>query len=658
MRKKDVLAYAGRTTRSQKDTLIVDKVDICGSEHLIIDLYIDRELVLRVAVSDTDYASYDYSNNTWKKVRSSYKFPYKDNIDHANISSDDSRKLAEYYGGKKEYYKTYSQVICNIEDKAQALKDEIAKEKERKERDHLMKLVPKESKMLKTDIDIYANQGNIIYYKRKGKIAEYHCCQCDSDYTRRIKPSDSYEDAMITPIAKAPRVNETDKCPCCKRTGVLKQVGHAKTTRQRFEILAYQLAKDDTTLVVRGYSVMVERSMYGKYNIHKNLYGISFLRIGYERTYQIWGNSMFRCKRLNINRDSDVHEVRDSDVISKSNLKYYPKNMYKLISNPQWKETLRVVARFETLSAYANAPALETLYKIGLNTICRRIISAGGHTSDIKKNAKTAADILKVSKEGFRYIRSAIGEQDSDRIIDAIRYMESRKIPLSENNIKIMSEFQLYYYPDNKMKLEHVMKYQSLQKLYNYLNKAKEHYSSLQDALTEYYDYIKQRETRRDDLTNTVYLRPKALHATYMNLLEDIEHEKNEKYISEMSEKYRNIRERSENIPKKYTWQQSDMLIRPARSAEEIVMESRLLHHCVGNDAQGYMKRFNEGKGWILVVRHISEPDIPFVTVELVNNSIKQWYGIRDTKPDRDNVDAFLNAYIEHITNKGLERTA
>lgn len=220
-----------------------------------------------------------------------------------------------------------------------------------------------------------------------------------------------------------------------------------------------------------------------------------------------------------------------------------------------------------------DAPALETLYKIGLNTICRRIISAGGHTSDIKKNAKTAADILKVSKEGFRYIRSAIGEQDSDRIIDAIRYMESRKIPLSENNIKIMSEFQLYYYPDNKMKLEHVMKYQSLQKLYNYLNKAKEHYSSLQDALTEYYDYIKQRETRRDDLTNTVYLRPKALHATYMNLLEDIEHEKNEKYISEMSEKYRNIRERSENIPKKYTWQQSDMLIRPARSAEEIVME-------------------------------------------------------------------------------------
>lgn len=658
MRKKDVLAYAGRTTRSRKDTLIVDKVDIGGSEHLIIDLYIARELVLRVAVSDTDYASYDYSNNKWEQVRSSYKFPYKDNIDHANISSDDSRKLEEYYGGKKEYYRTRTQVICNIEDKVQALKDEIAKEKERKERDHLMKLVPKESKMLKTDIDIYANQGNIIYYKRKGNIAEYHCCQCDSDYTRRIKSSDSYEDAMVTPIAKVPRLNETEECPYCKKTGVLKQAGHAKTTRQRFEILTYNLAKDDTTLVVREYYICVSRSMYGRYNIYNKLCGISFLRAGYERTYQMWGNSMFRRKKLDIDRKIDVHELREEDVISKSDLKYYPENMYKLISETRWKETLRVIARFETLSAYANCTALETLYKIGLNTICRRIIYAGGHTSDIKKNAKTAADILKVSKEGFRYIRSVIGKQDSDRIINTIRYMESRKIPLSENNIKILSEFESYYYPGNAMKLEHIMKYQSLQKLYNYLNKAKEHYSSLPDALDEYYDYIKQRETRGDDLTNTVYLRPKALHATYMNLLEDIEHEKNEKYISEMSKKYENIRKRSKNIPKKYTWQQSDMLIRPARSAEEIVMEGRLLHHCVGNDAQGYMERFNEGKGWILVVRHISEPDIPFVTVELVNNSIKQWYGIRDTKPDRDNVEAFLNAYIEHITNKGVERTA
>ena len=57
--------------------------------------------------------------------------------------------------------------------------------------------------------------------------------------------------------------------------------------------------------------------------------------------------------------------------------------------------------------------------------------------------------------------------------------------------------------------------------------------------LNEYYDYIKQRESQEDDLSNTVYLRPRDLHTTYMTLLDDVEHLKNEKYIAEMSEKYK-----------------------------------------------------------------------------------------------------------------------
>ncbi len=95
------------------------------------------------------------------------------------------------------------------------------------------------------------------------------------------------------------------------------------------------------------------------------------------------------------------------------------------------------------------------------------------------------------------------------------------------------------------------------------------------------------------------------------------------------------------------------------KTSEECRRDSyggRLLHHCVGSDAQGYMKRFNEGKGWILLVRHIQSPTVPFVTVELVNNKIRQWYGIKDSKPDRENVEAFLNAYIQHITEKEEKR--
>lgn len=45
MRKLEVLAYAGRKSRSGKNTLIADIVDIGGKEYLIIDLYSKRELI-------------------------------------------------------------------------------------------------------------------------------------------------------------------------------------------------------------------------------------------------------------------------------------------------------------------------------------------------------------------------------------------------------------------------------------------------------------------------------------------------------------------------------------------------------------------------------------------------------------------------------------
>ena len=654
MRKSEVLAYAGRKTRSGKNTLIADIVDIGGKEHLIIDLYSKRELIYRMAFNDMEYAHYDYKSKKWDAIVCSYKKPHRNEINNANIGEEDRENILKFYGRNKKDYQDYTDIIYDIENLADTRKDKVGHEREEKEKEQLMKLVPKAPKILHEAINIYVCQGNIIYYKRKGNKADYHCCQCGMDYTRRNKSSEGYEDSIFGPLAKVPRVYETDKCPYCKKQGILLQMGHAKTTMQVFEILLYQLAKDGKTLIVRGYRINAHRSQYDECKVVYNEYALSFLRPGYERIYQIWGDYIKKSTHFNIDKDCDVHEL-GSSIISESSLKYYPSNMTRLICAVVEKETNHVIAKYNTLRTYANAPAIESLYKIGLYNICRSLIWSGGHTRDIKKTAKEAADILMVSKEGFGYIRR--NANDDRHMLEIIRYMEKNNIPLNDNNIEIIKSLEIHHSPKNAIMTTYLLMYQSIQKLYNYLNKQKHSYDSITDVLNEYYDYIKQRESQEDDLSNTVYLRPRDLHITYMTLLDDVEHLKNEKYIAEMSEKYKNIRERSAKIPKKYTWQQAEFLIRPAKSAEEIVMEGRLLHHCVGSDAQGYMKRFNEGKGWILLVRHIQSPTVPFVTVELVNNKIRQWYGIKDSKPDRENVEAFLNAYIQHITEKGGKNT-
>ena len=419
MRKSEVLAYAGRKTRSGKNTLIADIVDIGGKEHLIIDLYSNRELIYRMAFNDMEYAHYDYKSKKWDAIVCSYKKPHRNEINNANIGEEDRENILKFYGRNKKDYQDYTDIICDIENLADTRKDKVRHEREGKEKEQLMKLVPKAPKILHEAINIYVCQGNIIYYKRKGNKADYHCCQCGMDYTRRNKSSEGYEDSIFGPLAKVPRVYETDKCPYCKKQGILLQMGHAKTTMQVFEILLYQLAKDGKTLIVRGYRINAHRSQYDECKVVYNEYALSFLRPGYERIYQIWGDHIKKSTHFNIDKDCDVHEL-GSSIISESSLKYYPSNMTRLICAVVEKETNHVIAKYNTLRTYANAPAIESLYKIGLYNICRSLIWSGGHTRDIKKTAKEAADILMVSKEGFGYIRR--NANDDRYILEIIRY--------------------------------------------------------------------------------------------------------------------------------------------------------------------------------------------------------------------------------------------
>lgn len=251
MRKSKVLAYAGRKTRSKKNTLIADIVDIGGKKHLIIDLYSNRELIYRMAFNDMEYAHYDYKSKKWDAIVCSYNKPHRNEINNANIGKEDKENILKFYGRNKKDYQDYTDIIYDIENIADTRKDKIRREREEKEKEQLLKLVPKEPKILQDAINRYVNQGNIIYYKRKGNKADYHCCQCGMDYTKRNKSSESYEDSVFASLAKVPKAFEIETCPYCKKSGTLLHMGYAKRTHQYFEILLYQLANDSKTLMVK-----------------------------------------------------------------------------------------------------------------------------------------------------------------------------------------------------------------------------------------------------------------------------------------------------------------------------------------------------------------------------------------------------------------------
>ena len=83
--------------------------------------------------------------------------------------------------------------------------------------------------------------------------------------------------------------------------------------------------------------------------------------------------------------------------------------------------------------------------------------------------------------------------------------------------------------------------------------------------------------------------------------------------------------------------------------------EGRALHHCVGGD--NYLTAHNEGKDIILFLRMKSEPDKPYVTVELApNGQIQQWYGKCDRKTNAKVNDKWLKEYIKTLNKAAVSR--
>ena len=93
-------------------------------------------------------------------------------------------------------------------------------------------------------------------------------------------------------------------------------------------------------------------------------------------------------------------------------------------------------------------------------------------------------------------------------------------------------------------------------------------------------------------------------------------------------------------------------MIRPARSAKEIVEEGRILHHCVGGD--NYLRKHNDGRSYILMLRFKDKTEEPYITVEISSNKpeIIQWYGERDRKPDAKNMQKWLKHYLKQLKEK------
>lgn len=702
MRKKEIekIPYLGlKKINRKKDVkyIGVTAVKIVGNKkHLFLEVYKNKKEskmvpVVRIILTKKEFWNYfpeteqwtrqkvekdgGYGNWIWGEKADTWEQMEKENVlqsteDLEKIKKFCKIKIPVYYEARWWQYiykheddlataaridREHRKFVCRQE----ALKDRMA---------HTAKLP--EKRILEYADRIYFQKEHHLYYKKYGSWTKIACSKCGGVTDARWRDGISYE-SQFQKHTEEPREGKSGKCPMCGAVGTYKCQGKIKGEySKKIHLFLGQRYKEDGAVlryveIEKAWTLGFIEGNDGPemYNAAEELSGVEVARAYFEpgkkvqidyhkhdlyRNEDVWDDcNLYGLANIDIKAApimSETYEELKNTIFRYSGLKEYADKEGKV--NP-----------IDYLERYQQIPQLEILSKIGLTEIVRRITR--GECEVIEdQNAKRLDDFLGIQRERTDQLIRTGG---NGKLLDAMKTEKRLDQHWTEKQVEQMAEtglrtdsagIALRYMTVQKM-LNRIAKYAGCE----YGTKCSTAINEIRRTAITYTDYLRMREERGYDLHNSVYQQPRELQTAHDQMVAEINQEKVEKRLKEVKEKYPEIREQYRKLRKEFFYEDDTYLIRPARSAEEIVTEGRILHHCVGGN--NYLTKHNEGTSYILMLRFQEEPETPYITVEIsaAGKNILQWYGTYDKKPDENHMREWLKEYLRKLKDGTLAET-
>lgn len=639
MKKKQILQIA--PVQTTKTGVIARTADIKGESHLLMDFYDEGEWWLRCAYVKENYSRYIVNEEKWTRMsRWQLYIEGHDNFGSVIGKQRFLDKASQTAAKKWSKKKNVGEIIRDLEDSIDAQIFKNANDRKLEEMKKLFDTVPELPEHYVRYIKGLDSRSNIIYYERRGRVSNYKCAQCGHEWSDRN---------II------PRKGNMYECPDCMERGRLEWKNRSRMMHISNFYTVFQKTTDGK-FMSRTYWTRQERSPYMSMdrkvveiarvffvNKQRKEYNSSLYYGMQEREWR----SGFNGFKQYVFTSKSLNEPRS--IIQNTDLKYMPAKLFDLTAAGRELTTGGVL---DTIKTYVKCPQIEILYKMGLTGVCRELIIAEGSSCLIDKRKTRPEDVLKINKQDLKYIlKSEPGEVFRLRIC---QWMKKFGIKFTDENVHAVEQFAeryAYRHAQSEENLKIITQYTTVVKAYNYIEKQRGE-ASFQSVKTEYIDYLCERAGLGYDMTNTVYLFPKDLHGTYASIRLEAEARKNKESDRRLMQQFTQVEKRFKALSKKYTYEDEVFIVRPAKNVLEIIEEGRYLHHCVGSENQRYMRNHNDGKAFILMLRKVSEPDIPYATIEIDGTRIRQWHQANDKKPDKDIIDPWLDGYIVKLENK------
>ena len=469
--------------------------------------------------------------------------------------------------------------------------------------------------------------AHYIFYKRenKGSYAGYECwcSRCNKHYTASFK--------TICPDLHTAKHGYVVECPKCKHKGELKHIniGHKKCLSETRKVVVWQRI-DFNRIVARAFycfkvyngnpdNIKMLDYMYKKddfepfpqtrYYFERNGdVQVDKLLYGYYRKSCSWSSTNVIepfTKHMGINEP--YFFVNEQDF-NNSFLKYAQLSTYYDYAEKKLNYySYMDVWPMKYLAWYTKYPCSEMLLKLGLGDfVSEAILYKKPHKRFINWSGKTPLEVFKnITKQEFNELRA--NDIDVHLYIDYMSFKKAgKKITFSE----LTDIYKEYSYKSDKF-LKIVRSFDlTVTQAKNYINKqlAKQKKRSLvvSEILTNWHDYIDDSKFIGYDLTHQQVLMPKNIisaHAQSIKIRNALTTEIKEKNMKKLTSK----------LIEKYSFEYGDYVVVVPRSMQDIIVEGKILEHCVGS----YAERHASGKLIILFMRAKNDIETPLYTIEL-----------------------------------------
>lgn len=682
MKKKAISKIPYHTTvpvQEKYDYIAVSFLSTIKKEqHLMIEIYENSKdnvsiPLLRMAYTEKDWCMYFPKQDIWSCagiIDACGRYIWETGIwghntkDRTYLSEGYKENIGDFFKSINNCYynKDWTTCLVSLEDSIKVMR----RERQIQNRQLALKKRMDNTPRIPDGLEQWADHTlfgsrHFIYYKRRGRYCTLACSCCGrvtSVATRRLETFEGQFEKVMLP----PKQNEVGRCPACGNIGIYKAEGNMHPSYRETSSFFVAQSYKGTGAVIRYFRAekdyQIEEAAEAGHTIMAGASEqISIIEV--TRTYIEQGKKP----------RTDFHKMDykgktfwdDCNLYGMGNIPIkegavYPKS-YAFLKGTilqysgageynKHVHTYNMAAYMET---YIRFPEIEMFVKAKMFGIVEELLHSRFGVL-VNDKAQNPYDMLGIYKSRLKYLSNSQGD------IKLLKILQwERRVGAHWTDKAV--QFLMYTEADrNKIML--VTSHMSMTQLINRIEKysgcsiaddgepCSNMIARLHHITVTYLDYLMMRHERGYDLSNTIYLFPKDLEAAHRKMADETNKAQMDKRNEEVAGKYPNIRRDYRKLRKQYFYEDETYTIRPAMSAEEIVAEGRELHHCVGGDT--YLERHDTGEAYILFLRFKNTPKIPYVTVEIDSSSgrIKQWYGAHDKKPDEENLQKWLDAYI------------